>query len=173
MVQTCAHCGKPVHQSKGAINRALRLGKPLYCDRICAGLARRREISKAEKVERKRLYDAKRRIELAAKIKAAKAEYHKRTYDPTKAARTRKENMARHVAYCQRPEYKKWKKRYDQEYRAKRLFGPFWESAVLLAHLDEEVVSRMTRYEIMLANGTLNKAQSRRRGHERTVGYRP
>lgn len=169
----CARCGVFAFKESGAVNRARKIGAPLYCGRMCAGLARRQDRTKAEKVAAKRLYDMEYRRKNRALLKIKKAAYHQATYDPATAAKVRKANMARHVAYCQRPEYKEWKQKYDAAYRAKRLFGPFWESALLLLQLDSEILSRATRYEIALANGTLNKALLRRRDYERTVGYRP
>lgn len=173
MTPVCAHCGKPVKQPIGAINRALRMGLRLYCDKVCSGLGRRVEKSKAQKVEEKRVYDEQYRQRNLAMLKAKKAAYFQATYDPAKAAIGRKARMAQHVEYCQRPEYKAWKREYDRAYRAKADFGPFWESALLLLQVDEEVSSRMTKYEIYAANGTLNKSQQRKRDYENSVGYRP
>lgn len=161
----CAHCGKPVKQPIGAINRALRAGLPIHCDRLCAGLARRCHKTKAQKVSEKRQYDMEYRRKNRALLKAKKAAWFKASYDPVKAAKVRKSRMPAHVRYCQRPEYKRWKRRYDARYRARRLFGPFAESALLLKRLEKEVTSRMSKYEIGLTNGTINKAQLRRRAY--------
>ncbi len=173
MKPLCAHCLKPVTQSASALGRAEREGRRVFCDRRCMGLARRVEKSKAQKVEEKRLYDEAYRQKNLAALKAKKAAYFQRTYDPAKAAVERKGRMAQHVEYCRRPEYKAWKAEYDRAYRAKADFGPFWEAALLLLQVDEEVASRMSRYEIYSANGTLNKSLRRKREYESSVGYRP
>ena len=39
---TCAHCQRPSWRTVSAINRATRAGMNLYCDRQCAGLAKRK-----------------------------------------------------------------------------------------------------------------------------------
>ena len=82
----CAHCGKQTDKSTSEVNRARKAGLSLYCDRACSGLGRRKHRAAAQKIEEKRAYDAARRVALADEIKAQKAAYHKRTYDPVKAA---------------------------------------------------------------------------------------
>lgn len=162
-MKTCDLCGGFVGQSVSAINRALRSGRPIYCGRKCAGLARRKLIQPNEKKEAKRLYDAQRRQALREEIRAKKREYHKRTYDPAKAAIERKARMPSHVAYCRRPEYRAYKSSYDLQRRARIEFGEFAESALLLRCVESDIDSRATRQERMQINGTYNKAQTRKR----------
>jgi hypothetical protein len=114
----CARCGKPVNQDVGSINRALRRGLPLFCGRKCFGLSRRKGKTKAQRKEEKRIYDMQYRAKNRALLKAKKAAYNKRTYDPVKAAEKRRENMPRHVEYCRQPEYKTYKSNYDRNRRA-------------------------------------------------------
>lgn len=159
----CAHCRKTADKPAGAIKRARDAGLRVFCGRRCAGLARRKHKTKAQLVEEKRLYDAEYRKKNRALLKAKKAEYFQRTYDPAKARVERKKNMARHVEYCRRPEYRVWKKGYDRRYRSNRLYGPFADAAMLAVDLKREIMSRSTDYEIRKANGTLNKTQARRR----------
>lgn len=160
---TCALCGGLVRQSVSAINRAAREGRPIYCGRKCSGLARRKLIQPDQKKEAKRLYDARRRQALRDEIREKKREYHKRTYDPAKAAIERKARMPRHLEYCRRHEYREWKSAYDQQRRAKIMFGEFAESALLLMQVESEIERRATRQEIAQTNGTYNKAQRRKR----------
>ncbi len=101
-----------------------------------------------------------------ALIKGKKAAHFQRTYDPKKAAKERKKRMPLHVEYCRQPKYKEWKSKYDQQHRAKKYFGAFWESALIVMKLDEEILSRMSRYEVAAANGTINKSQKRKRAYE-------
>lgn len=162
-MKTCALCGGFVGQSVGAINRAEKAGRPIYCGRKCAGLARRKLILPDEKRESKRLYDAARREQLSEQIRAYKREHHKRTYDPAKAAIERKAKMPRHVEYCRRPEYRAYKRSYDTKRRAVIQFGEFAEAALLLRSVESEIDSRATRQERMQINGTYNKAQMRKR----------
>ena len=165
----CKHCSKRVRQSVGAVNRALKIGAPLYCDRKCAGLARRVYKPKAQKIAEKRLYDMEYRRKNRRLLKAKKRAYFQRTYDPAKAAAERKARMHLHVAYCRQPSYRRWKRRYDRKYRAQKMFGPFADSFLILQRLEKEIDSRMSRYEVYAANGTLNKALNRRREYERLV----
>lgn len=171
---TCAHCGKAAEKSAGAVNRARKVGLALYCDRTCAGLGRRKPPKSIEqKKAEKQSYDAARRIALADKIRAAKREHHKRTYDPVKAAEERKLRMPRHVEYCRRPEYVAWKREYDRLYRANKEYGEFAECFLLVMDIRAECLSRMTDYEIRLEKGTLNKRQQRRRDYGRFDSEEP
>lgn len=166
----CAYCGKPHGQPQNHINRAIKVGAPLYCNRVCAGFGRRNHKAKAQKVEEKRIYDAEYRVKNRAMLKAKKSDYFQRTYDPKEAAVYRKKRMHLHVAYCRRPEYLKYKKVYDRKYRAKKDFGPLWESAVLLLQIEEEVNSRITRNEVYRQNGTQNKSIKRKREYAKIIG---
>lgn len=159
----CAHCRKAGDKPKGEVNRARAAGLNLYCNRRCSGLGRRDGRTKAERVEAKRLYDLAYRAKNLDWIKSKKRAYFKRTYDPVKAAVERKKNMPRHVEYCRRPEYKRWKTTYDRKYRAKKDFGPFAEAAMLLSDLNLEINGRGDRHEIRYQNGGTNKAQRRKR----------
>lgn len=149
-----------VRQSQGSINRAVREGKPLYCDRTCAGLARR--ISSSQKKRRKSLYDARRRTELAAEISAQKQAYYQRTRNPEKEREYRRANMDRHVEYCRQPEYVEGKAVYDQERRAAE-YGPYADAYLLLLDLEREVRSRATSYERRVARGYYTRAAQQRR----------
>lgn len=160
---TCALCGGFVGQPVAHINRAQRAGRPIYCGKKCAGLARRKLIQPDEAKEAKRLYDAARRQQLREELRAYKREYHKRTYDPTKAAIERKAKMPRHVEYCRRPGYRAYKSSYDLQRRANIQFGEFAEAALLLRSVESEIDSRATRQQIIQINGTYNKAQTRKR----------
>ena len=120
----------------------------------------------------KAAYDARRRAELCDRLKAEKAAYHKRTYDPAKAAEQRKARMPRHVEYCRRPEYRNWKVEYDRKYRAQKDFGDFAEVALVLRDIEAEVGARVTRTEVYRQNGTLNKWIQRRREYERQTDRR-
>lgn len=160
---TCPHCRLLFFATAARVNRALKIGAPLYCGIKCAGAARRVEKTVTERKDAKRLYDAHRRAEKADEIRAAKREYHRRTYDPTKAALERKKRAPFHAEYCRSPEYRAYKREYDRHHRAQKLFGEFGEAAMLLQDVEHEIDQRATRYEIYMANGTINKSQSRRR----------
>lgn len=161
----CPQCGFGVFVENRAINRARKAGMTVYCGRACSGLGRRKGKTVAQKKAEKSTYDAQRRIDLATRLKAEKAAYHRRTYDPVKAAIERKARMPRHVEYCRQPAYREYKRQYDRSYRAKKDFGPFWEAAMLVEDLNKAVLSRASRYEIDLQNGKLNKATKRKRDY--------
>jgi hypothetical protein len=157
----CGSCGATVRQSQGSINRAIREGKPLYCDRVCAGLARR--ISSSQKKRKKARYDARRRTEKAAEISADKRAYYQRTHDPEKERERRQAGMGRHVEYCRQPDYVAYKAAYDRELRAKE-YGPYGDAYLLLLDLEREIRSRATSYERRKARGYYTRdAQQRRR----------
>lgn len=166
----CAWCSKPHGKCVSAVNRAKKIGAPIYCGRRCAGLGRRSGKTKEQKIEEKRLYDISYREKNIEHLTQNKAEWFQRTYDPIKAAKQRKANMGRHVEYCRQPQYRQYKRQYDQVYRAKNDFGPFFESAMLLQQINNEILSRVTRFDIYSQNRTLNKSQKRRREYEKIVG---
>lgn len=162
----CAHCGKRADKPAGHVNRSRAQGLNLYCGRKCSGLGRRSEPkSKAQRKLAKRLYDQEYRRINRAMLKAKKRAYHVATYDPDKERVKRKARMPRHVEYCRRPEYKRWKSQYDRQYRA-REYGPFAEASLLVIDLNREIRTRFSSHEEKYEqNGTLNKARTRRRAH--------
>lgn len=164
----CAACGRSQDKPAGSVNRAIAKGAPLYCDRNCASIARRKFRTKEQKKEEKRLYDIEYRRLNRELLRAKKAEYHRRTYDPTEAAAQRKKRMPYHVEYCRRPEYRQYKKSYDRQYRAKREYGTLWEAFLLTMEIRDEVIRNSSDYEIRLEKGTINKKLQRRREYERT-----
>lgn len=166
MKPICAHCGKPVKKSAGHLNRSRRQGRKLFCNRVCFGLDRRLYKSVLQKKTEKRLYDLQYRAINLAMITANKRAYFQRTYDPAKAAIVRKSRMHLHVEYCRRPAYRAYKQAYDRSHLAKRYYGAFWESALLARQIDDEVTTRLSKYDIRLVNGILNKSQKRRREYE-------
>lgn len=158
----CHHCGKTSDKPVGQVSRAGKAGLNLYCNRRCSGLGRRDGKTKAQRKEEKRLYDIDYRTKNLAMLKAKKREYHKRTYDPVKAAKVRKRTMARHVEYCRQPWYKAWKREYDKNYRASE-YGEYADVFLLVQTLDREIQGRMSNEEIHRKNETYNKKQFRSR----------
>ena len=168
----CAHCGATADRPVGHVNRARERGLNLYCSRKCSGLGRRNGKTVAQKKAEKREYDKRYRASNLATIKAKKAAYFKRTYDPAKARVERERTMARHVEYCRRPEYKAWKSDYDRRRRDSD-YGPFAEAARLAIDLNREIKQRSSNHEISKANGTLNKRQGRLREDKEAQRGRP
>lgn len=163
----CSYCGAAVQQKTSAINRAHKEGRPLYCNRTCAGLARRLPEPKTpeQKKEEKRQYDAKRRAEKHAELCAKKRADYYANHERRKAehAAYRAKHMDRHVAYCRQPEYKAKKTAYDRERRLAE-YGPFADAVRLLEELEAEIRTRASAYEIRVANGYYTRnAQKRRR----------
>jgi len=170
---SCPQCATQFHAAQSHINRAARGGSHVYCGRECAGIARRKHKTDDQKKREKAEYDKARRLELADRIKAEKAEFHRRTYDPERAAIERKRRMPKHVEYCRRPEYRAKKAEYDREYRAKMEFGEFWEAAILALDIRRTCLELSDDTEIRRQNGTLNKHQNRRRNYDRTHSNKP
>ena len=164
----CDHCRKVVKRVPGQYNRT-ETGRN-FCNKQCFYESRRIHKPKAQKVAEKRLYDMEYRRKNRKLLKAKKRAYFERTYDPVKAAKERKARMHLHVAYCRRPAYRRWKKRYDNRYRAGKMFGPYAESFLLLQKIEREVSTRMTKHEVRQANGIINKAQERKRAYCRLIG---
>lgn len=166
----CPVCSVKLNKLAGEINRAKKKGLKLYCGRKCSGIGRRVKKTKKQKIKEKSEYDRLYRENNKEILAQKKIEYFKKTYDPKKAAIERKKNMKRHVNYCRRREYREWKKQYDQKFRAQKIYGPLWESFILLMNIEEEVLSRASKYDIYQLNGTLNKRLQRRREYERLNG---
>jgi len=159
----CTHCGRKAKRPAGHVNRSRAQGMKLYCSLKCSALGRRKNRTKAEKVEAKYLYDLIYRAKNLERILKHKHEYHLRTYDPAKAAVERKKRMPAHVEYCRQPEYCKWKAEYDKKYRAARYFGPFAEAYLTLRQVETAIRERATDYEVRQEKGTFVKSQQRRR----------
>lgn len=159
----CPQCNQLFDAIVSRLNRARKLGVPIYCGKVCAGLSRRTQLTTAERKAAKAEYDREYRERNGDKLKQQKADYFRQTYDPVKAAEKRKERMHLHVAYCQRPEYREWKRKYDKLHLAKKNFGEFAEAFLLLQQIEESIAAHASRYEIYITNGTINKAQNRRR----------
>lgn len=168
MKPKCPYCKARINQPTGAINRAKKNGKPIFCNKLCAGLHRRSKKSLEQKKEAKRLYDINYRA-TSPTLKARKAAYYQRTRDPEKERKRRKARMHLHVKYCQQPQYRAWKKKYDRKYRCQKEFGSFWESASILLDIENEIDERMDWYERKLLNGTFNKHQQRRRDYDQLI----
>ena len=168
----CAHCDRIAYKGVGAINRAVKVGMRLYCDRACSSAGRRLPVqpTEAEKRSAKAEYDRQYRGRKADELRAKKAAYFRCTYDPDKAREVRKGRAPMHAEYCRRPEYRKWKQDYDRKHLAKKHYGPFAEAALILRDLEEEVSERATRIEIYQANGTINKSIKRRREYAKAIG---
>lgn len=168
---SCAFCGKSFDAENGSVNRAKKKNASLYCNRTCAGMGRRKNKTPEQKKEDKRLYDINYRA-TSPTLKARKAAYYQRTRNPEKEREVRKARMHLHIKYCQRPAYREWKKKYDRNYRCKKMFGEFGDAASILFDIENEVSDRITRYEISQQNGTLNKHQQRRRDYDNTISNR-
>jgi hypothetical protein len=159
---TCQHCRKTACKPAGHVNRSRASGMSLYCSRICSGMARRKHISDAQKKLEKRLYDLEYNKRNRDKRQNQKAEYHKRTYDPVRAAEHRKTRMPYHVEYCRGQKYKVKKREYDKKRRASE-YGPAAEAYTVFIDLTREIKSRATTYEIKWESGTWGKKQARNR----------
>jgi hypothetical protein len=159
LIMTCNYCKKELIKTKSAINRALIINAPLYCNKTCSGLAKRLNRTTEEKKALKSIYDKNFRKINAEKIKKSKHDYYKNTYDPIKASIDRKKRSNEHLEYCRQPKYKVYKKEYDKKYLAKKLFGEFWESALLIRDIEYEY----NQQEVRQINNLHNKSQKRKR----------
>lgn len=159
MIIVCECCKKKADLPTGKVNRAKKDGYKIYCSRECSSEARRFHRSVEEKKRLKAEYDKQFRKKNAEVIKKRKHEYFKKTYDPQKAAIERKKRMPKHIEYCRQPKYKEYKKQYDVKYRAKKEFGEFWESAILINQIEAEY----NQQEVRQINNLHNKSQKRKR----------
>ncbi len=165
MKALCPQCGNEFDAVTGRFNRAKKICAPLYCGRICAGVSHRSKVQPTESEKRaaKAEYDREYRAKNLDLIKGKKRAYFKSTYNPAAAAIIRKQRMPNHVEYCRRPAYRAKKSIYDRRHRAVKVYGEYAESFLTLLTIEETIDSRATSYERRMANGTINKAQTRRR----------
>lgn len=173
MKLTCAHCSVEFERCAGHVNRQRRVAGenvPFFCSQACSGARRRQSIE--EKKRKKSEYDRLRREELAEELRVKRKEYHRRTYNPAKAAEKRKDRMGWHVEYCRRyyadPDRKQAKVKYDFRQRNKELDEEWQEAFAVLLELEREVRRLIpNRYERMKARGyydnPLRQAQARKR----------
>ena len=126
MIITCQHCGKEADKETGHVNRARKNGNKLYCSKKCSADARR--MTKAEKVEKKRIYDIEYRKKNASKIKSRREKYYaenkEEIYARQREARDNDEARKKHAEYCRRPDQRKKERRN----RYKRRFGNNWNA---------------------------------------------
>jgi hypothetical protein len=163
MKMLCGWCRQQVQQPTAKLNIALREQRPVYCNKDCAGMARRSGKTEAEKKAEKREYDKAYRAANFERIKAEKAAWFQANYDPAKASVERKARMHLHVEYCRRPEYRAKKAEYDRKRRFQE-FGPFADAAMVLDQLEKEIRARASWYEVAVAKGYFTRnAQKRRR----------
>jgi len=163
----CASCGAISDKPNGSVNRARKINAPLYCNKVCSGRGRQKNKPDDQKKLEKRLYDIEYRRTQRDMLKTKKREYFQRTYDPAKAAIERRLRMPKHIEYCRQDEYRKWKKQYDRQYRAKKFYGPLWECFLLTLEIRDEALKLQSDYEIRVSKGTVNKCLRRKQDYER------
>lgn len=164
----CESCGEKFERPKGQLGRC----KHTYCSQSCVGVARRKDVSAAEKKAAKAEYDREYRAKNLKRITKKKAEYVMRTYTPERGREVRDKAKKRlgddyHTKYCRKyysdPEKKAAKVEYDRQRRAAQ-YGEFSECWLLLLELEREIRSRQSGYERRKARGYYTRtAQQRRR----------
>lgn len=156
----CLVCKEPFKKALGHYNRAIKQGLNIYCSRTCAGIGRR--TSAEEKKAVKAAYDKK--ISNTPERKAARQRYFQKSYkaNPEKYREIRKAKYPKHLEYLNTPEYKERKREYDKKYLAKRGYGAFAESAILLSELELFLKQTMPK-ELKFQMGITNKTQKRKR----------
>lgn len=159
----CPYCGDKLNKSFSEINRAVKAGLNLYCNRTCSGAAKRLNKSEQQKKEEKSEYDKQFRIKNKEKIKTQKEEYCKTTEGRAMQKRSRDKRKDYHAEYIKTPEYRAWKKEYDKIHRAKKYYGELWESAILLHQIEQLIPNREVKQELEL----INKSQKRKRDYEK------
>lgn len=165
--RACPQCGIAIAKSASAVNRAARIGAPIYCGQACFHASRRLFKDAATKRAEKSAYDRARRAALGEKLRSEKrAAYyasHSENLAKQAALRRRPGHQQAHNEYLARPEQRAKKRDYDSKLRASE-YGEFCEAWRLLLELEKEIRSRATAYERRVANGYYTRnAQKRRR----------
>ncbi len=156
MKLVCRHCGKSFKVKENNIGqrkKSIRLGLPIYCGRKCSGLGRRTNETKEDKIVHKQWYDLFIRASMSdderdlRSIQALVLFHLDYRANPEKYRQERQRKMPAHIEYCRRPEYKEWKRSYDEHYRAHKDFGEFAGAAVVLKQIEKIVDSKKIRIE--------------------------
>lgn len=160
----CHHCGKVVEISLGQYNyRVVKNGLNVYCNKQCSYLGRRswKNLPEEQRKLIKYFYDSFIYLADPERFKRESHDWFKKDYakNPEKYRQQRIKRRKEHAEYCRQPEYKKWKQKYDQRYRAKKLYGKFWESAIALRELGNIVDNRQAKAD----QKSINKTQNRKR----------
>jgi hypothetical protein len=174
---TCPVCAARVEKTASEVNRARRRGYDVCCSRACAGRRRRSGLTTEQKKRRKAEYDKRRRAELGEQLREEKrAAYHAKPPEVRSKMgalyrKLRKEAGYSHSEYCRermkRPGMKDAKFRYDREYRARKRYGEFWESAVALLELGDEIKKQVPdQYERAKGRGYYDRAVTQRKRDE-------
>lgn len=162
----CCYCGKSFlvkENNIGTRKRSIRLGLPIYCNLTCAGLGRRTDETPEEKKAIKAWYDRfltasmteeERELEELQRMVYFQWEYAR---NPEKHRLRRQKRMEAHIEYCRQPEYKEYKKGYDEQYRAKKDYGEYWEAAIALKNLDKEIDYRESKRQNKIYNKSTTK----------------
>lgn len=128
MEVNCFHCGKETYKTAGHYNRAIKTGAKMFCSKKC--FSDSRKTSKADKVEKKRLYDIEYRKKNLERITESKKRYYQENYEEIYAKQKRKrdndESRKKHAEYCSGLEYR----RKERIRRYIRLYGENWQSNV-------------------------------------------
>lgn len=175
MIIRCGYCGASVDKPTGAVNRAVKGGKRLFCGFACSADAKR--VDPAEKKRRLAEYGKRRRAAMGGTIKEQKRQWYQanaKAIHERHAAQMESdpEYRERHKE-CQRrcqesPEWKAHKAEYDRRYRADRMYGEMADAYLILLMLDDEVERQEPdRVELYRQKGTLNKSQERKRNGNR------
>lgn len=141
----------------GHYNRAQKMGLNVYCSRACAGIGRRSGKTKEDLKAEKQAYDKEYKQRKYVKDR----QRHRYAENPPRDKEKiwRKNRAHKHAEYCRAPKYKEYKKAYDEQYWAKKNYGEFWESAIILQKIEKEV----DKHEAYRQKGTNNKSQKRKR----------
>ncbi len=169
----CCACGNDALRTSSEVNRAAKVGAPVYCNRTCAGLARRGEVrTDAERKQIKSDYDRQRRTDLHDQLKAEKrAAYEAKKAADIEAVRAqqRKQREAQKASgyrdnYLKTDRYKKYKHEYDLRTRSEEWYGEYAEAHRLLVELERLIRQQCPdKYERLKARGYYERANECRR----------
>lgn len=163
MKAVCAYCGIIFEKPTGEYNHSVKLGLNIYCNREHSNLGRRVNETEEEKKVYKQWYDlfirASRTEDERILFSLQKMLLFHLDYkaNPEKYKKERQRRMRAHVEYCRQPKYREYKKTYDEQYRAKKDYGEYWEAAIALKKLDKEIDYRESKRQNKIYNKSTTK----------------
>ncbi len=156
----------------------LKIGRgSKYCSLKCSGFDHRNPLPDNVKKREKQLYDLAYREKNKDRIKVLKRETWLRDRDLNLCrAKLQREKRKEWIAnykkvYYSQPENKSHKANYDRERRCRLEYGEYAEAAYLTLKINDEILKHQSRFELMQAKGTINKALQRSRNGKVKRGY--
>ena len=138
----CFHCRVTFIRVVSQVAATQRKGRNIYCSRDCHTAQRRAGRTQEQLKECKRQREKNWREKHKSQVRLRSMAHYKKTTTSEKRQRLYQKYKHKIAARNKDPAAKIQKKHDDRIWRAKRGYGDYWESQVLLLKLNEELSSQ-------------------------------